>query len=186
MIYLTGGSAKGAKLFGVPGKDVRPATSRMRISLFDILRGHVEGATIVDLFAGTGSLGLEALSRGAAFASFFDTDPRAISVLKKNLDKLRFTGQAAVHRISAFQAQLVLKGAVDFVFIDPPYPFYREKPEEMKALGRSWSEGDLLAPEGVLLVEHPPGAGWGESLSGLHRVDERSYGGTLLSFYRRA
>ena len=185
MVYLTGGSAKGTKLFSVPGNDVRPATSRMRISLFDILRGQIDDSVVVDLFAGTGSLGLEALSRGASFASFFDTDSRSISVLRKNLDKLRFSDRACLHQSSAFFAQTVLKKKVDFVFIDPPYPFYHEKPEEMERLGRAWSEGDLLSPEGILLVEHPPRVGWGESLPGLQRVDERSYGGTLVSFYQR-
>ena len=185
MVYLTGGSAKGTKLFSVPGNDVRPATSRMRISLFDILRGQIEDSVVVDLFAGTGSLGLEALSRGASFANFFDTDTRSISVLRKNLDKLRFTDRASLHQSSAFFAQTVLKKKVDFVFIDPPYPFYHEKPEEMERLGRAWSEGDLLSPEGLLLVEHPPRVGGGESLPGLQRIDERSYGGTVVSFYQR-
>ena len=186
MVYLTGGSAKGTKLFSVPGKDVRPATSRMRISLFDILRGQIEDSVVVDLFAGTGSLGLEALSRGASFASFFDTDERSISVLRKNLEKLKFADRASLHQRSAFVSQRVLKRKVDFVFIDPPYPFYREKPEELESLGRAWSEGDLLSPEGTLLVEHPPRVGWGESLPGLQRVDERSYGGTVVSFYQRS
>jgi 16S rRNA (guanine(966)-N(2))-methyltransferase RsmD len=185
-VYLTGGSAKGSKLFSVTGKDVRPATSRLRISLFEILKGEMGGATVVDLFAGTGSLGLEALSRGAAFATFFDTDERSISVLRKNLEKLRFTDRASLYRTSAFQAHNLLESGVDFVFIDPPYPFYREKAEEMEALGRTWAEGDLLSVEGTLLVEHPPRMGWGSSPPGLRRVDERTYGGTILSFYRRA
>lgn len=186
MVYLTGGSAKGAKLFTVAGRDVRPATSRMRISLFDILRGQMEDAVVVDLFAGTGSLGIEALSRGAAFASFFDTDERSISVLRKNLDKLKFSDRASLHRSSAFSAQKFLSRPVDFVFIDPPYPFYFERAEELISLGRSWAEGACLSPEGTILVEHPPRVGWGESPPGLRRIDERTYGGTILSFYQRS
>src|SRR5204863_7147718 len=87
---LTGGVAKGRRLFSVPGMDVRPALARMRISVFEILKPRLEGATVVDLFAGTGSLGLEALSRGAGRALFFDLDKRSLEVIGKNLERLGF------------------------------------------------------------------------------------------------
>jgi 16S rRNA (guanine966-N2)-methyltransferase len=176
-VYLTGGAARGAKLFSVPGRDVRPATSRVRISLFEILKPRLEGARVVDLFAGTGSLGLEALSRGAAFCTFFDTDARCVEVLRRNLEKLRFADRAEVRRESAFGAD---PGAADLVFVDPPYAFYEERRTDMDALlGRL-----RLAPGGLALVEHRPKQAF--ATSGYEVADERSYGGTVVTFLRRA
>ncbi len=183
-VVLTGGTARGAKLQSVPGRDVRPATSRVRISLFEILRARLPGAVAVDLFAGTGSLGLEALSRGAAFCSFFDTDPRAAEVLRRNLEKLRFTDRADVRLESAFRAVAVLNRPVDLVFVDPPYAFYDDRREEMERLLADWARSPLLAPEAKILVERRPRQP--VAYSGLEVVDERSYGGTIVTFLRRA
>lgn len=180
-VYLTGGSAKGAKLFSVPGRDVRPATSRVRISLFEILRARLPDARVVDLFAGTGSLGLEALSRGAGFCTFFDTDERCVDVLRRNLEKLRFADRAEVIRGSAFEALDRLDRA-DLVFVDPPYAFYDERRGEMEALLAAWAQSPKL--HGLLLMEHRPGQEM--AVAGLETVDERSYGGTIVTFYLRA
>jgi 16S rRNA (guanine(966)-N(2))-methyltransferase RsmD len=179
--YLTGGTAKGAKLFSVPGRDVRPATSRVRISLFEILRSRLPGATAVDLFAGTGSLGLEALSRGAAFCTFFDTDERCVEVLRRNLEKLRLTDRAEVRAESAFRAADVLRREVDLVFVDPPYAFYDDRREEMERLVSAWARGSLLRPEGRILVERRPRQEL--KADGVEVVDEREYGGTVVTFY---
>src|SRR2546426_12705343 len=103
-LALTGGTARGAKLFSVPGRDVRPALARLRVSLFEILRARLDGAWALDLFAGTGSLGLEAVSRGAAGCVFFDVDERCVNVLKKNVEKLRFADRTEIVRASAFDA----------------------------------------------------------------------------------
>jgi len=179
---VTGGSAKGARLFSVPGLDVRPATSRMRISLFEILRSRLVDARVADLFAGTGCLGLEALSRGAARALFFDVDPRSLDAVRRNIEKLRFGERAEVRRGDAFAEGPRLE-PVDVVFIDPPYRFFVERAEELRALlaaclGR-------LAPEGVAVVEHRPKEGLGE-VAGGRVLDERRYGGTDVTLYGRA
>lgn len=176
-IYLTGGTAKGAKLFSVPGRDVRPATSRVRISLFEILKPRLAGARAVDLFAGTGSLGLEAISRGAAFCTFFDTDPRSVEALRRNLAKLKFEDRAEVRKESAFRALDVLRDPVDLLFVDPPYAFYDERRDEISKLLADWIASPLL--RGLILVERRPG----QTLDWPGRVvDERSYGGTVVTF----
>lgn len=177
MIYLTGGTARGAKLFSVPGRDVRPATSRVRISLFEILKARLPGARAVDLFAGTGSLGLEALSRGASFCTFFDTDPRCVEALRKNLEKLRFADRAEVRKESAFRAVEVLREPVDLLFVDPPYAFYDERRADIEKLLADWIASPLL--RGVVLVERRPAQklAWPGKV-----VDERSYGGTVVTF----
>lgn len=178
-VYLTGGTAKGAKLFSVPGRDVRPATSRVRISLFEILKPRLAGAIVADLFAGTGSLGLEALSRGAEFCTFLDTDRRSVEVLRRNLEKLRFADRAEIRQESAFGARV--SRPVDLLFVDPPYAFYDDRRAEMDRLMADWASSGL-APDARILVEHRPGQTVAHP--GLEVCDERSYGGTVVTFYR--
>ena len=130
---LTGGTAKGRRLFSVPGLDVRPALARMRISVFEILRSRLEGARVVDLFAGTGSLGLEALSRGAGRALFYDVDRRSLEAVEKNLERLGFGGKGTAVYGNAFEAAARLEPA-DLVFVDPPYDFYVGRAAELRKL----------------------------------------------------
>ena len=84
---LTGGAARGARLLTVPGRDIRPALARLRTSVFEVLRPRLEGATVLDLFAGIGTMGIEALSRGAEHAVFIDMDPRCVEAVRRNLAK---------------------------------------------------------------------------------------------------
>jgi 16S rRNA (guanine(966)-N(2))-methyltransferase RsmD len=180
---ITGGTARGAKLFSVPGLDVRPALARMRVSVFEILRPRLEGARVLDLFAGTGCLGLESLSRGAREAVFLDVDRRALDAVRRNLEKLRFADRGVVRNEDAFRAAGDL-GPADLAFVDPPYRFFVERAAEMRALvGTLLSR--VLAPGGRVVVEHRPKEGLGEVVGGT-LVDERTYGGTLVTFYARA
>ena len=179
---LTGGTAKGAKLFSVPGLDVRPALARMRISLFEVLRARLIDARVADLFAGTGCLGLEALSRGAARAVFYDVDPRCLEAIQRNLVKLRFTDRGEIRTGDAFAAAAGLE-PMDVVFVDPPYPFYAERPEDLRRLVETCL--GRLADDGRVVVEHRPKRGLGE-VAGGRIVDERVYGGTVVTQYGRA
>ncbi len=182
-LRLTGGSARGARLCSVPGIEVRPALARMRVSVFEVLRPRLEGARVADLFAGTGSLGLEALSRGAARAVFLDTDPRCLEAIRRNLEKLRFADRAEVLRASAFEAAPGL-GAADLAFVDPPYAFYEERAEEMRRLVETLLGRVVAPPEGRAVVEHRTGQGLGE-VAGGRIAGERRYGGTTVTFYDR-
>jgi len=180
---LTGGVAKGRRLFSVPGQDVRPALARMRISLFEILRPRLEGATVVDLFAGTGSLGLEALSRGAGRALFFDLDRRSLEAVEKNLERLGFADRGRVVQGNAFDAAQRLEPA-DLVFVDPPYDFYVDRADDMKRLIETLASRVLTTPEGRVLSEHRIKEGLGE-VPGARIVDERKYGDTVVTFYTK-
>jgi 16S rRNA (guanine(966)-N(2))-methyltransferase RsmD len=182
-LRILGGTARGAILFSVPGYDVRPALARMRKSLFDILRPRIGGARVLDLFAGTGSLGLEALSRGAVRAVFVDSDPRSLEAVRRNLEKLRFVDRAEALPASAFEAVSRL-GPADLAFVDPPYDFYRDRAVEMRRLVETVVSA-VLAPEGLAVVEHRSGGGLGE-VAGARTVDARRYGGTEVTFYARA
>ena len=180
---LTGGSAKGRRLFAVPGMDVRPALARMRISVFEILRPRMEGSSVVDLFAGTGSLGLEALSRGAARALFYDIDRRSLDAVEKNLVRLGFAPQGRVAQGSAFDAVDRLEPA-DLVFVDPPYDFYVEKEPQMRRLVETIAARVLSTPEGRVISEHRIKEGLGV-VKGATIVDERKYGDTIVTFYSK-
>jgi 16S rRNA (guanine(966)-N(2))-methyltransferase RsmD len=155
----------------------------MRISVFEILRPRLEGATVVDLFAGTGSLGLEALSRGTARALFYDVDRRSLEVIEKNLERLGFGGKGRAVFGSAFEAAARLEPA-DLVFVDPPYDFYVERTDEMRRLLETLAGRVLAGPESRVISEHRLKEGLGE-VTGARLVDERKYGDTVVTFYAR-
>lgn len=180
---LTGGTAKGRRLFSVPGLDVRPALARMRISLFEILRPRLEGATVVDLFAGTGCLGLEALSRGAARALFFDVDRRSLEAATMNLERLGFAGKGQTRFGDAFEVAGRLEPA-DLVFVDPPYDYYVDRAAQMRGLLETLLGRVLRGPEGRVLAEHRLREGLGD-VAGGQVVDVRKYGDTVVTFYSR-
>ena len=180
---LTGGTAKGRRLFSVPGRDVRPALARMRISIFEILRPLLEGATVVDLFAGTGSLGLEALSRGAGRALFYDVDRRSLEAVEKNLDRLGFAARGQAVYGNAFEAAARLEPA-DLVFVDPPYDFYVERAADMRRLLETIVSRVLRGPEARVISEHRLREGLGD-VAGGKIVDQREYGDTIVTFYAR-
>ena len=119
---VVSGTARGKQLFPVPGMSTRPTTDRVKESIFNIIQMKVRGARVLDLFAGTGQLGIEALSRGAAFADFVDADHEAVAVVRKNLAGARVEDRARVHETDykKYLAQRPRQSA-DLLFLDPPY-----------------------------------------------------------------
>ena len=178
---LTGGSARGAKLFTIAGLDVRPALARMRNSLFQILAPRL-GGPVLDLFAGIGTMGLEALSRGAEFTVFVDSDPRCAAAVRRNVEKLRFTDRAEVVEDDALRAPSFAAGRTfDLVFVDPPYalhadPAFAPKLEAAVA---------ALTVQGVIVVEHRTLQRFPDEWGTGKLIDRRIYGGTTASLYER-
>jgi 16S rRNA (guanine966-N2)-methyltransferase len=123
-VRVVGGEAKGRRLTSPPGTATRPTSDRVREAVFDMLASldAVEGATVLDLFAGTGAMGIEALSRGAAHATFVDTDPAAIRAIEANLAATRTEDRATVVRADATSRAGT---PADLAFADPPYAFDR-------------------------------------------------------------
>jgi 16S rRNA (guanine966-N2)-methyltransferase len=121
---VVGGSARGRALRSPANEDIRPTSDRVREAVFNMVesRGGVEGATVLDLFAGTGALGIEALSRGADHATFVERDRHAAALVQANLDALGFADRAGVVR-SDVMRRLDALPAVDVAFVDPPYAF---------------------------------------------------------------
>jgi len=162
----------------------RPITDRVKQSLFDIVTPLLEEATVYDCFAGTGSMGLECLSRGARRAVFFEGDRSALVRLKKNIASLGLEGRSQVVAGDLFKyfATAPASGDVGLIFLDPPYRFLREQPERLRELGERLA-GHLSA-EGWVVFRHD--AADKLELPGLQRDDARTYGGMELEFLKRS
>ena len=164
------------------GADVRPTSDKVRAAIFNILHvsadgPELEGARVLDLYAGTGALGIEALSRGAVHAVFVEKDPKTAETIVRNLATTKFAAQGTVIvRDADALPKPVLDGPYDIIFVDPPYALVQSS-RVIPALG------GMLAPGGVALVEHAPEAPPAVP-EGLVAADVRRYGSTAVTFFR--
>ena len=177
---IIGGEYKGRKLAEFAGESVRPTSDRAREALFNIFAYRIYGARVLDLFCGSGAVGLESLSRGAKEVVFNDISKESLSILKKNLSALKIPlGESAQLKNYDFAICLqLLKGEFDFIFLDPPYKMdCGEKALEMIA------QNGLLSENGVAVLERDePFCG---EISGVEKFDERRYGKAHFSFFRK-
>ena len=178
---IIGGIARGRRLKAPKGNAIRPTADRVREALFDILPRDLSGQRVLDLFAGSGSLSLEALSRGAASALLVDESAAAAGLMRRNLEALGFTGQARIWSKPVGQAlsRLADEGTTyDAIFLDPPYDHgWVDKVLAMIARGR------VLQAAGVAVAEHSVREPVREWHGELVRRDRRRYGDTMLSFF---
>ncbi len=176
---LTGGSARGRVIRSVDGRDLRPTSEKVRSAIFSILGPDVvAGATVLDLYAGTGSLGMEALSRAAESAVFVEASEVICRSIRASLAELEMTDQARVVRASAESALGHDEEDFSLVFIDPPY---RIDPWD-SILGRMGS-GDLLADNAVVIAEHYYKRELASAYGGLVKTTHRRYGDTAISIF---
>jgi 16S rRNA (guanine(966)-N(2))-methyltransferase RsmD len=177
------GAAKGRRLYSVPGEGTRPITERVKGALFNILGADVEDAVLLDLFAGTGSVGIEALSRGAARVVFIDNAYKAVETLRRNLAALELTERAEVFKADAFRylRQADAATTFDYIYVAPPQ--YQDL--WAKAL-LALDDKPLLAPDGLVIVQIFPKEHHDLPLRTLQHVRERKYGSTALHFYALA
>jgi 16S rRNA (guanine(966)-N(2))-methyltransferase RsmD len=183
-IRVIGGKAKGRKLKMVPGSGTRPIIDRVKENLFNILGDQVRGSRWLDLFAGTGSVGIEALSRGAAFCLFLDIDSRAIRIIYENLAITGLEESAQVSRKDAFallKRQPTRDEGFEFIYVAPPQ--YMGMWE--RALKLLDTQPDWLFPDGLAIVQIDPKEYQDLELPHLTLVDLRKYGNTMLCFYER-
>jgi 16S rRNA (guanine966-N2)-methyltransferase len=148
-VRVIAGSRKGHKLAAPHGLDTRPTSDRVRENIFNLI-GPVDGARVLDLFAGSGALGIEALSRGAASAVFVEHDPDALRAIEHNLDHLRLTGARVVRgdALRAIAEEATAGAKYDLVLVDPPYGMLAEiQPRLARHLP------SLLAADGLVVVE---------------------------------
>ena len=175
------GSLKGAAIRTPKGRSVRPTYDRVRESLFSMLEPELTDSAILDLFAGSGSLGIESLSRGARAATFVEKDPATLSVLRENIRGLGLEDRSSVLKGDAVRLlDGPLPGApFDVVFVDPPYATDLAE-ESLLLLGA----GGLLDASAVVVVEHDSDRTLPAVSGGLLRYREKRYGGTSLDLYR--
>jgi len=182
---IVGGKFKGHNIAPPHGSATRPTTDRVRESVFNILAHgidglEVEGARVLDLFAGTGAMGLEAVSRGARFCQFVEDSAEARGLIRKNADALGVIGLVKIWRRDATDlGSCVPQPRFDLVFADPPYG----KGLGEKAL-KSLIAGDWLNAGGIVVLEEHQKAEV-KDIAGLALIDERDYGETRIRFYRR-
>jgi 16S rRNA (guanine(966)-N(2))-methyltransferase RsmD len=183
-LRVIAGKAKGRKLRSVPGDTTRPITDRVKESLFNIISGDVVDSRWWDLFGGTGAVGIEALSRGAAFVRFTDSNRLPIDTIRYNVEHCRFGAQADIRRADAFTYLASTPDSTfEYIYIAPP----QFKDMWIKALELVDDNIGWLAGDGWVIVQIAPR----ESrhvridLNNLQSFDERKYGSTLLLFYER-
>jgi 16S rRNA (guanine966-N2)-methyltransferase len=175
------GSARGRVLDTPPGFETRPTLNRVREALFNILAPNLAGAQFLDLFAGSGANGIEALSRGAAHATFAEESGPSLTVLRANLAKVQFADTADVVRCSLPRDARLLKKQdrkFDIVFADPPYDY-----NQYSALGDSLHEHTLLNQNAIIVIEHHMDSAIGEVIGPYNRSRIAKYGEVRLSFY---
>lgn len=150
MMRVIAGSRRRIPLAAVEGKDIRPTTDRIKETLFNMLSPQIAGSRFLDLFAGSGQIGIEALSRGAETAVFVDNDRRSIRCIEANLEKTKFAEQAKIigRDVTAAFGVLRRQEPFDIIFLDPPY-----RMEGQETLLRRLAEDGILAEHGLLILE---------------------------------
>jgi 16S rRNA (guanine966-N2)-methyltransferase len=182
---IVGGEFKGRAIAAPQGRDTRPTSDRARESVFNVLAHAdwspgIEGRRVLDLFAGSGALGLEAMSRGAAFALFVETDALARGVIRDNIEALGLFGTTRIHRRDATDLGVKPAGLgdpFDLVFLDPPYG----KGLGERALARL-GDGGWITADAVMVLE--VGAEETPQVAAFETLDERSYGAAKVLFLK--
>ena len=176
------GKAKGRKLRSVPGDTTRPVTDRVKEALFNILAGDVIDSHWWDLFGGTGAIGIEALSRGAAFVRFTDSNRAPVETIKFNVEHCGFSNQAEIRRGDAFT---LLSGTPDrqfeYIYIAPP----QYKDMWLKAIELLDENSNWLSDDGWVIAQIAPKEYRTIALENLDEFEQRKYGTTLLVFFER-
>jgi 16S rRNA (guanine966-N2)-methyltransferase len=170
---VIGGEFRSRVLKSIPGMDVRPTPDRLRETLFDILAPQISGIAFVDAYAGTGAVGIEALSRGAARAIFIEQNRAAVNVIRENLKALGIEDRASVHQGRA--TQLLGKATGDIVFIDPPYRLAQEYESSLDKLA--------VNPPYLVIAQHDVRLKLKETYGDLHAARVVKQGDNMLTFF---
>lgn len=184
-MQIIAGKFKGRVLKSPKGAETRPTSSKLRGALFNRHQNTIIDANVLDLFAGSGAVGLEALSRGAKKAVFVDNNRFAIEALKTNIQSLGVNNEAQVIQADFLTALPKIKGnSFDFIYADPPYQLTKglKRPAKlfMEQLIEYFDESDLISPNGILLIEEGGPFKLNKELRTLTLKDERTYGSTWL------
>lgn len=183
---IISGEYRGFKLKAPKGTNTRPTTDRVKESVFSIIESkkHINSrAEVLDLFSGSGGMGLEFLSRGASRVCFIDIDMNSINTLKENISKCKAESKTEVYKNDVIKAIELLSKKnkkFDYIFMDPPY----EKNIIPKVIETIYNSG-ILNPEGIIIAEHEFGLEIEERIGDIKKVDTRKYGTTGVSFFTK-
>ncbi len=173
---IVGGAFKGRTLYTFEGEDIRPTPDKVREALFNIIQDRIYGARFLDLFAGTGAMGIEALSRGASAVTLNDKDRQSQALIKKNLTKLNILDKVTVTALDGVAFALSGRQKYDIIYIDPPY---KAGLNEIAVCSAKSS----LADDGVIILESE--TEFDSALEGLVVTDKRKYGRVRLTFFEK-
>jgi len=179
-LRVSGGQYKGRTLRVAPGSTTRPSSQLVRSALFSIISPQIENARVLDLFAGTGALGIEALSRGALKAHFVENNHKQFIALSKNLDNFSLENEAKAFPVSVEKALDTLMESYDMVFLDPPYDYPGVDNLIAKIL-----QSKILAENGTIILEHSRRVTAPKDLANVRLVKEKIYGDTQISIYEK-
>lgn len=174
------GSVRGTVLKTPDGMKTRPTSDRVKEALFSIIQFDLPGANVLDLFGGTGQLGIEALSRGAKRAVFVDADKQACNVIRENLNRTKFVEQNKVLCADSFSYLKSCTEKFNIIFLDPPYA-----EEFLENSLKLITEIDILQSNAIIVTERPLGKELSLSFAGFSRSKDYKYGNTLLALYRK-
>lgn len=182
---IIAGTFRSRQLKSPKNLKIRPTSDMLRETLFNILGPGVEGARFLDLFAGTGAVGIEAVSRGAAFVAFVESHGASARLIKENLALLQIAGGVRVMAADALATITKLAeerlAPFDFVFLDPPYANADDYQEALKALG----ESPLISESSLVIAEHRKSSTLPEAIGKLRKFRVHPQGDAALSFYRK-
>jgi 16S rRNA (guanine966-N2)-methyltransferase len=184
-VRVIAGKHRSRRLKGPGLRRLRPTSDRLRETLFNVLGPSIEGSDFIDLYAGTGAVGIEAISRGANLAVFVESHPATVRLIKQNLESLGIGSTAEVIEADAIRGleQLAAHHLVaDFIFLDPPY----EEEEEYERVLEFLDASHLIAPSGIVIAEHSRRIELPERLDRLECTRHLEQGDAVLTFYRLA
>lgn len=172
------GYARGKRLHTLEGEAVRPTPERVKEAVFSSIQFDIEGRRFLDLFAGSGQMGIEALSRGAAHCCFCDASADAVEVVRRNLDHCGLAEKAQVYKTDYAAFLASQRGAFDIAFLDPPYKAGLLLPALEKT-------ARVMQPYGIILCEHPAEVTLPDAVAGFYRVKQYKYGKINISSYKK-
>lgn len=176
---IISGSRRGHRLLEFDGMNVRPTTDRVKESIFNLIQGYVTGSVCLDMFAGSGALSFEAVSRGAERAVLLDRDKRSIDIIRKNAKSLEFEDKCEIRNEDCFDYAVKTKEKFDIIFLDPPYNKGLIEP----VLG-AIVENNLLTDEGIVVLESDDND-FSAEFDGLKALKQRKYGRTYITVYTK-
>ncbi|CAG9619830.1 16S rRNA (guanine(966)-N(2))-methyltransferase RsmD [Sutcliffiella rhizosphaerae] len=179
---VVSGKWKGRQLKAVPGMNTRPTTDKVKEAVFNIIGPYFDGGLALDLFGGSGSLGIEAISRGMDKAIFVDKDGKAIQTIKQNVENFNIAEQVEIYRNDALRALNAIKKReiqFDLILLDPPY-----KKHQLEELIHKISEYNLLNQSGIIMAEHSNEVILPDDIGDFIRTRVETYGITVISVYQ--